>query len=143
MEKILQSLNLGALYGRFQVQKIETEIEQAAPNQELVCFGISTIRNHIRSRCLQEKIGKLCHDKSSNCSSGKTAVREEHLYLVHQGTTTEPKYVLQQEVPVVRVWEKEGFIHGRQICLFGGLHYIQKKHQSLWRNKFCSKLTLR
>ena len=127
MEKILQSLNLGTLYGRFQVQKIETEIEQAAPNQELVCFGISTIRNHIRSRCLQEKIGKLC-------------VREEHLYLVHQGTTTEPKYVLQQEVPVVRVWEKEGFIHGRQICLFGGL---QKKHQSLWRNKFCSKLTLR
>ena len=138
MEQILQSLNLGTLYARFQEQRIEPETLLAASDQELVHLGISTIGDRIRIRDACKK--KL--EENHTATSQATAVRKNVvLYLIREGTTTEPKYVLQPEVPVVRVREKAGFIHGRP-NLFVWRIALHLKHQRLWSNKFYSKLAL-
>ena len=73
MEQILQSLNLGTLYARFQEQRIEPETLLAASDQELVRLGISTIGDRIRIRDACKK--KL--EENHTATSQATAVREE------------------------------------------------------------------
>ena len=141
MEQILQSLNLGTLYARFQEQRIEPETLLAASDQELVRLGISTIGDRIRIRDACKK--KL--EENDTATSQATAVREERRSLFNPrryNNRTQVRSAARSSSGASkgksRVYPS---FHGRP-NLFVWRIALHLKHQRLWSNKFYSKLAL-
>jgi hypothetical protein len=75
MEEILQSLNLGTLFGRFQEQRMEPQAFLTASDQDLVRLGVTTIGDRIRLRdACKKKV-----DENTASTSQTSAARQKRL----------------------------------------------------------------